>query len=350
MTHTSQLRRMPNHSFGGFTLVELLVVIAIIGVLVALLLPAVQAARESARRIQCTNNEKQIGLALLNYESSFGKLPAGRHGCDGAVGEPVTGCESQPVIKRSAMSAFVKILPFIEQQSLYNVLDLSNQNAIIWPVQVSSDEGNANYGSWATTAVQTALNTRPDAYACPSAGSEPVTDSLQYDNAELRPATGDYALCMGHRGPSWDRDFLAVKADNSGLFFYIREIELREIEDGTSNTLFGGEVLDSHTIDSSNIWSRAERHLDGVRTTDNPVNTPAGPDFADITVNHRKRVAPDRPYFATGSFGSRHSRGANFLFADGRVEFISEDIDLDAYIAFGSRASQEINDPYVPRL
>lgn len=345
----AQRGKQPTRS-PGFTLVELLVVIAIIGTLVALLLPAVQAAREAARRMQCVNNQSQIGKALLNYESAHGSFPAGRHGCDGAVGVDIEGCrETNPQIKRSSMSGFVKMLPYMEMQPLYQTLDLSSEDAIIWPSRPASDEGDLNYLDWATPAIQEALHTRPEMFVCPSADSAPVTESLLYQNATLQPATGDYALCSGHRGPTWDRDYMPVKADNSGLFFYIREIEIREIEDGMSHTLFGGEVLDSHTIDSSNIWSRAERHLDGMRTTDNPVNTPAGPEFADFTIHHRKREPPNRPYFATGAFGSQHSRGANFVFADGHVEFISEDIDLDAYIAHGSRSSQEINDEYNPR-
>ena len=347
MLKPSDSRYSQNKS-GGFTLVELLVVIAIIGVLVALLLPAVQAARESARRMQCVNNQKQIGLGLLNYETAKGKFPAGRHGCDAAREPTVRGCEiGTPAVERAAISALVKILPQLELQAMADVLDLSDQNMIIYDADT-----DVHFGPWATPAVQQALNTRPSAFVCPSSDSNPEPDSLHYAPGtgwELPPATGDYAMCMGHRGPSWDRDFFAVKTDNSGIFFYIREIELREIEDGTSNTFFGGEVLDSHTIDSSNIWSRSERHLDGMRTTDNPINTLAGPDYAEINIHHRKRVAPDRPYFATCSFGSRHPRGANFVFADGHVEFISEDIDLDTYIQYGTRSSQE-QDPqdYLP--
>lgn len=329
----------------AFTLVELLVVIAIIGVLVALLLPAVQSAREAARRMQCVNNQKQIGLALLNYESSNGNLPAGRHGCDGAIQPDIPGCETPSTVERSAMSALVKLLPYLEQQSLFEVLDLSGQNGIIWPINSGADENNRTFLDWATPAIQLALNTRPNGFVCPSADSEPETAWELYSNAELRPATGDYALCMGHRGPTWNRDFFAVKTDNSGIFFYIREIAIREIEDGTSNTFFGGEVVDSHGLDSSNIWSRSERHLDGMRTTDNPVNTPPG-----LGKTHRKRVDPSGPYFANGGFASRHPRGANFVYADGHVEFVSEDIDLDSYIALGTRASEEVNDPYAPRL
>ncbi len=344
MTHRERCRRRALRTGSGFTLVELLVVIAIIGILVALLLPAVQSAREAARRMQCANNEKQIGLALLNFEAAQGEFPAGRHGCDGAIEPDIPGCENPSSIERSAMSAFVKILPYLEQTALYDVLALNGQGTIIWPSQAET-EGGLPYSQWATTQIQQALNTRPEMFVCPTADSEPITQWQLYSDAAFPPATGDYALCMGHRGPTWNRDFYAVKTDNSGIFFYIRAIALRHIEDGTSNTFFGGEVVDSQGLDSSNIWSRAERHLDGMRTADNPLNTPPG-----LGKIHRKRVDPSGPYFANGAFASRHSRGANFVFADGRVEFISEDIDLDTYFAFATRASQEINDPYAPRL
>ena len=328
---------------------ELLVVIAIIGVLVALLLPAIQAAREAARRMQCVNNEKQIGLALQNYESTRKKFPAGRHGCDGSI-ERIRGCEQVSSVERSAMSAFVKILPYLEQQPLYNLLTSGSQGllkgpyTIIWPTPLGGDDDRGvPLEAWATTKLQEALNTRPDAYACPSSGSDPETQWQLYDNVAARPATGDYALCMGHRGPTWQRRFFPVKVDNSGIFFYIREIAIREIEDGTSNTFFGGEVVESQGLDSSNIWSRAERHLDGMRTTDNPVNTAPGEG-----VIHKKRVSKEGAYKANGAFASRHPGGANFVFADGHVGFISENIDLETYQAYGSRASEEINDVYPP--
>jgi len=345
MTYNTCINKRTIRGINGFTLVELLVVIAIIGVLVSLLLPAVQAAREAARRSQCVNNQKQIGLALLNYESAFGNLPAGRHGCDGAVNADVPGCESGTTIERSSMSGLVKILPFLELQALADQIKALTPNATIWPITSNAEEGTA-YTTWASLELQTVLNTRPQAFVCPSSGSEPISESLAFQDAANAPGTADYALNMGHRGPRWGRDFFAVKTDNSGIFFYIREIELREIEDGTSNTFFAGEVNNSHTIDSSNIWSRATRHLDGMRTTDNAVNTPAGFDFSEIYVNHRKRVPPDDPYFAMCSFGSRHPSGANFVYADGHVAYISDDVDPVTYNEFATRASQEINDEY----
>ncbi len=118
---------------------------------------------------------------------------------------------------------------------------------------------------------------------------------------------------------------------------------MREIEDGTSNTFFGGEVVESHGLDSANIWTHAKRHLDGMRTTDNPLNTAPGE-----PVFHPLRVGKTQKYFANGAFASRHPGGANFVFADGHVVFISEDIDLQTYQAYGTRAQQEIAEIYPP--
>jgi prepilin-type N-terminal cleavage/methylation domain-containing protein/prepilin-type processing-associated H-X9-DG protein len=326
---------LPRGGRTGFTLVELLVVIAIIGVLVALLLPAVQAAREAARRSQCVNNEKQHATALLNYEGVHKKFPAGRHGCDSSNASLCTG---QAPLERTATSAFVKILPFLELQAIFNALDLKSQSMVIWPA--ASDDSDSYYGPWATPAVQQALNSRPSVFVCASADSNPISDWEIYQTGvgwQLPPATGDYAMCMGHRGPKWDRDLDYVKLKNSGVFMYLREFSIRQIEDGMSTTLFGGEVLESHTLDSGNIWSRAERHLDGMRTTDNEINTPPG-----LGRVHKKRAGPTQQYAANGAFGSKHVGGANFFFGDAHVEFISENIDLPTYIAYATRASIEL--------
>ncbi len=101
----------------GFTLVELLVVIAIIGMLVTLLLPAVQSAREAARRSACSNNLKQIGLALTNYEGAIGAYPPGRMGCNGCQQDV---CTDNPGYQRPATSGFVMLLPMLEEQGLYD--------------------------------------------------------------------------------------------------------------------------------------------------------------------------------------------------------------------------------------
>ena len=310
----------------GFTLVELLVVIAIIGVLVALLLPAVQAAREAARRSQCTNNLKQIGLAMLSYESTYRTLPTGRDGCDNLT---ELHCQGSDPSEQSAISAFVKILPQLEQQALFDVLDLSDQGLNVWP-PISAQ---VPFFSWATSQVQQACNTRPDVYVCPSAVTEPECEivPLYPFGWELWPATGDYATCIGHRGPSWQALPLPVKLDNSGPFIYGKAIPLRRIEDGLSNTVFVGETVEGHTQPSRNIWTRAERH-GSMRSMDNPLNTPPGEGKTYKGFN--------------GAFQSRHPGGANFLFGDGHVEFLAEEIDLETYASYATKAQEELVEQY----
>ena len=312
----------------GFTLVELLVVIAIIGVLVALLLPAVQAAREAARRSQCTNNLKQIGLAILNYESSYKTLPKGRNGCDNLT---ELHCQGNDPAEQSATSAFVSILPQVEQQALYDVLDLSDQGLNVWPPTSAS----VPFANWATPAVQQAMNTKPAVYTCPSTESElePLEVPVYQFGWEVKPATGDYALNKGHRGPSWQALPLPVKLDNSGPFIYGMDIPLRRIEDGVSNTFFAGETIESHLESNRNIWTRGARHTDSMRSTDNPLNTPPGEGKTFKGFN--------------GAFQSRHPGGANFVFGDGHVEYITENIDLETYTSYATKSQEELNDPYI---
>ncbi|MCH7752158.1 MAG: DUF1559 domain-containing protein, partial [Planctomycetes bacterium] len=327
----------------GFTLVELLVVIAIIGVLVALLLPAVQAAREAARRNSCLNNEKQIGLALLNYETAHKKFPAGRHGCDGT---DENLCDDQLPKDRSGMSAFVKILPYLEQQALHDILTSDDPAylippwEVIWPSKKGVDLA-IPFTDWATPALQKALNTRPEAFVCPSADSQPESILELFDDAALRPASGDYALNMGHRGPIiYERQMKCVKMNNSGIFFYHFEIAIREIEDGLSNTFFGGEVIEGHGVDNTNIWTRAERLMDSLRVADHPINWPPG----EPRHLQGRRVGQFQEIKANGAFSSRHPGGANFVHADGHVVFISDDIDLQTYQALATRSQEDLLD------
>ncbi len=294
----------------GFTLIELLVVIAIIAILIALLLPAVQQAREAARRTQCKNNLKQIGLAVENYESTYGAFPPGRLGCDGINTGPCNGNTNK---QRAGMSGFVLLLQFLEQQNLFDLVNIADA-----PYNQDS--------TWTTANHQTVLEARPSVYVCPSDTSLPSVTTNGFE-----AGTGSYAFSHGTLGPS-NGISTTMKIDNTGLFMYKEALGRSEITDGTSNTFVAGEVIDAHTDESYNRWSLGSRHLDCLRTTDNPVNTPPG---TGITTS---------PYgiALNGAFASRHPGGAQFLFADGHITFVSENIDITTYRALSTRSGEEV--------
>ena len=319
---------------GAFTLVELLVVIAIIGVLVALLLPAVQAAREAARRSQCQNNLRQISLAALNYEQTTGELPPGRLGCDFA-NQPAIGaktyCNRDPL--QSAASGFVFILPYLEQQSLYDLLDVNGVG--IWLHQGNWDT------SWFTTnpAAKDGVEQVLDSFRCPTDQSEEILAEME-TRPELSPAVSSYALNMGTRGVN-NGNGGSTKFENDGVFMYARRFQLRQISDGLSNTYLGGEVADGHLFNGSfrkyvNLWSRGSRYVSSLRTTENPLNSLL------LVTSGQLEANSNNDDLAAGTFGSYHPGGAHFAYMDGHVAFISESIDFDAYQATSTREGGEL--------
>ncbi len=192
----------------GFTLVELLVVIAIIGVLVALLLPAVQQAREAARRMQCSNQLKQLGIALHNYHDTYGKFVPRKQG---------TGAEPG---NRDRVSGFIGLLPFFEQNALYDAIMAGDPNAGT-PI---APGGPAGWSGWAV------WNNSPTALHCPSATSE-------------NPANGktNYVFSVG--------DTILRNRDSNnlrGVFQYRHGVGFKDIVDGSSNTIAMSEVLQTN--------------------------------------------------------------------------------------------------------
>ena len=301
---------------GGFTLVELLVVITIIGILISLLLPAVQAAREAARRMQCMNNLKQIGLALANFEGANGYYPAGRKGCDG-------GKVPSNTLGYSGASGFAEILPQLELESLYNQLHVADI-----PIWASLPPSGVAASVWFVDTVPMALKQRPPVFVCPTDAAESLSSVFTSSYPDAIAATGSYSLVAGDRGSS---DSTLVKYNNTGVFFYQRKIQNSEIADGLSNTLFVGEAIDGHLAESGSCWSFGAR-LCTLRTTENPLNTPLGQGFAWSGVN--------------GAFISRHPGGANFAFGDGHVEFLSESINFTTYQELSTRSGGEVVQPY----
>lgn len=301
----------------GFTLVELLVVIAIIGILVALLLPAVQAAREAARRMECTNNLKQIGIALANYELNNREYPPGRPTCE-LNGGYCDVFEEIPQEIRTRASGFVLLLPYIEEQALFDNAGIGTDE-VIW--------GYTDLWRSIPERVRV-VETRPQAFVCGSDPSEAVSLDSESDSTGVRRATGSYAFVSGINGPSFGW-LLPAKVTNTGVFMYLRRIEERNITDGLSKTMLVGEVRESHTPDGRNEWAQAYRHGDSLRSTENPLNfPPAGPGGESFGSSIALR----------GVFGSEHPGGANFVFGDGHVEFVLDTIDSFLYDAYATIA------------
>jgi len=302
----------------GFTLVELLVVIAIIGVLVALLLPAVQAAREAARRSTCTNNLKQIGLADLNYETVHGHIVVARLGPDSTVSREMLPLRT--AVERSGASGFVLLLPQMELDALFKRFDVF-KNQSIWPAEAYST------AAWRTPERIKAIATTVPAYICPSEGSEPY---LQNSTSSEPPAVGSYAFVGGHRGVNGGSVYSPVNAcmtkhHNTGPHLYKTEVKIKEVEDGMSGTISVGEVIETSigTINgatSRNLWTNTLRYLDSFRTTSVALNTPPWVDTLNVNGD-----------IVNGAFASRHPGGAHFVYLDGRVEFMQDSIDFDLY-------------------
>ena len=300
----------------GFTLVELLVVIAIIGLLIALLLPAVNAAREAARRTSCVNKEKQIGLAILNYETTFGRFPPGRMGCDdtGDIMKHRVCPPGLPADQKTGASGFVAILPQLEEQPLYDQLDVGNGGLwnrnvddLYWYQDSSKCQG---------------IKQRLDVFVCPSDPSHAISSVY----LPVKAATASYAFVQGTLGP--DSPVHLTKFENDGMFLYVVARKTLHVRDGLSLTTMLGEVVLSDTWESSNTWTYALANADCLRSTRNPLNTWPG----DGVVRERQN----------GAFGSEHPGGAVFCFADGHVKFTTDEVDQDVYQAQSTITGKEV--------
>ena len=277
----------------GFTLVELLVVIAIIGILVGLLLPAVQAAREAARRMQCSNNLKQLSLSLHNYHDTYKAFPA----------------PSMPYTE--GLSLQVALMPYYEQQNLFDQF-IVNQR-------------------WDSAHNRPLTRSPLDALLCPS-GTERVADDNGADFTThyygvlgptgINPASG-VAYPENTAGPHGG-------SSRQGLFYQLEYRNFANILDGTSNTLAFGEISWTDRMGNPTRYRAFARggvinsHWAGAKNVAQPINS----DFTTL--------------FNDMSFGSNHPGGIQVGLCDGAVRFISETIDFNTYLSVASVNGGEV--------
>ena len=313
------MRRPRRLAKSGFTLVELLVVIAIIGILVALLLPAVQSAREAARRMQCQNNLKQIGLALHNYHTAHKSFPVGMKD------------RIQEDFTRQCWMHY--LLPYVEAQNLYDRfkphMDVG-QTALLWPGR------------------ETVVST----FMCPSDSANPKTTNGNTNQGFF----GNYVLCWG----SQEMGQAGTGTKMDGLFYPQSKTRIADIRDGTSNTVMGAELIivpnangDTSACASGGYDYRGAyfnaMHGGALFTTLNPPNTTVPDHLWNRCSNHQPgAAAPTAPCSGCGTSytqvhaRSYHAGGIDLLLADGSVRFLTESVDRVVFQEMGTRAGGEI--------
>lgn len=326
----------------AFTLVELLVVIAIIGILVGLLLPAVQAAREAARRMQCSNNVKQLALACHNYHDATKSFPVSFFDSTTTVTSPING---------RSVSWLTGVLPYIEQTALYNQINfaygLTNDPRSPGPANPPAQPSNG----WIATQ-------KLPPFKCPSDNSTDLlnnrSDTINTPLSSIAFAVTSYKGVCGanwqwgayqSNAAPWTKTRFGVSGNGmdkgNGVFFrgwgFPYRTNMRDIIDGTSNTLMVGEAVALYSQ-----WNWWWSNNGTTATTSIPLNAnPVCGKAANLS-KEAGLVACNDDWNNNYSFFSKHTGGGNFGLADGSVRFISESVDRDIYRGLATIAGGEV--------
>lgn len=318
---TSQLRP-------GFTLVELLVVIAIIGILVALLLPAVQAAREAARRTQCGNNLRQVGLAVLQYESSQRHFPAGSTAQSTSISGPYFSTWT------------VDILANMELSPLYDIwdstVDLSHANnqelresfvpSYTCPSDINTELLGAPPESDPETGPGVGMRWAPGSYRAVSGHSLGMDGDHYWDNPRVLEPMHATAV------PDWTRGMMHVVIAGSGTHRNLRPVRMAQVTDGVSKTLMVGEY---HTLSFQrrrSFWAYAYTSYNQSSTF--VESRTLIPDYERCVA-----IGGGGIHTCKRAWGSLHASGViQFVFGDGSVRGVHPDVDINAFALWGSIA------------
>jgi len=326
----------------GFTLVELLVVIAIIGILVSLLLPAVQAAREAARRMQCTNNLKQFGLALHNYADTYKSFPSRRAGTTGTMGTASGPTNANRSHNSGRISAFIPLLPYIEQGAMWNQIQ-AGDTTLNPPIAAGGPRGDQSWVGW---------DRPPSSIRCPSDGG-----------AIAQVKNHSYAFCVGDQVAN-----INTSLETRGLFARFTWKTFAQISDGTSNSIAMSEIVSNGPTGTGGqfgftalarqieIRMALANFVAGIVASPALCRTVSDGRYYVAGTNVRGRrgfnwtdapatlsafntvLPPNSPACGeSGDFGdqdnivlppqSRHPGGVNVVLCDGSVRFISDTID-----------------------